>query len=683
MKAARRWLIRLGPLSGGPLSCWLHMLQKSRTRWLPAWHHVPANDGRHDNPGLPECERKMRSIAKPARVLFWLLVALTMVSAAGSGRAAPSGTGRTASSETALGLIVKLRNAPANGSARESAQARGRGNLASDGARWQRVLEGSRVAPLRMRPVGRASQLLDFGRPLPAAEAREIAEMLSRQPDVEWVVPNEREHRLQLALSDPYYYDPRLPGTGQWWLRRVSGSDSNALADRLRGVAAFEAAWSTGITGSLGDPSAIVAILDTGITSGAYAHPDLANKVIPGYDFVSEVDYSNDGDGRDADPSDPGDWVDHGDLASPAFDGCALEASSWHGTLIAGQVAALTNNGEGVAGIGWNTRVLAVRVAGKCGATVSDIVDGMRWAAGLAVAGVPNNPNPARIINISFGGDAACNREYQDAIDEVWNSMGAVVVAAAGNEHAGLSRPASCDRVVGVVALNRDGFKSNYSNFGAKAVIATVGGDDDGADSGLWSQYLADDGILTVDNCGSTVPRIPSTCLNGPYAYLFGTSFSAPLVSGTAALMVAANPNLTAQQLVDGLRLSARPHVTSPLIGACSWDNPGRCICTTSTCGAGILDAEQALRYAEAVRIGQPYTAPNWPTVTLDNNDIRAAVAFSPTDRDPNPPVTNGSTKSNGGGGGAMSIGWLILLALATVELARLRSRRVTRARRR
>jgi serine protease len=616
----------------------------------------------------------MRSIAKSARVLCWLLVALATISGATASRAAPSGT--------AVGLIVKLRNAPANDSVRESPQARGRGNLAIDGARWQRVLDGSHVAPRRMRPIGRASQLLDFGRPLPAAEAREMAEMLSRQPDVEWVVPNERERRLQVP-NDPYY-PATAPGSGQWWLRRVSGSDANVLADRLRGVAGFEAAWSTGIAGSLGDPSAIVAILDTGITSGAYTHPELEGKVIAGYDFVSEVEYANDGDGRDADPSDPGDWVDHGDLANPAFDGCLLEASSWHGTLIAGEIAALTNNGQGVAGIGWNTKVLAVRVAGKCGATVSDIVDGIRWAAGLPVVGVPIiNPNPARIINISFGGDAACNAEYQAAIDEVWNRKGAIVVAAAGNEHAGLSRPASCDKVVGVVGLNRDGFKNNYSNFGAKAVIATVGGDDDGADSGLWAPYLADDGILTVDNCGSTVPRIPSTCPNGPYAFLFGTSFSAPLVSGAAALMLAVNKDLTAQQLVDGLRASARKHVTSPLIGTCSWDNPGRCICTTSTCGAGILDAEQALRYAEAVKTDQPYTAPNWPTVVLDNPEIRAAVQVSPKDRDPNPPVTDGSTSKGGGGGGAMGIGWLILLALATVELARMRQGQVGKGRQR
>jgi serine protease len=681
MKAARRRLIRLGLPSGCPLFFrWLRVLQMSRKRRLPARHHVPANDGHLDNPGLPEYEEEMQSIAKPARVLCWLLVALATMTAAAASQAASPGA--------ALGLIVKLRNAPANESSRESAQARGRGNFATDQPRWQRVLDGSHVGPRRMRPVGRASQLLEFGRPLPAAEAHEIAEALRRQPDVEWVVPNEREQRLQVVPNDPYY-PATAPGTGQWWLRRVSGSDNNVLADRLRGVPGFEAAWSTGIPGSLGDPTAIVAVLDTGITSGAYEHPELAGKVIAGYDFVSEVEYANDGDGRDADPSDPGDWVDHDDLTNSAFDGCVLEASSWHGTLIAGQIAALTNEHppQGVAGIGWNTKVLAVRVAGKCGATVSDIVDGIRWAAGLPVVGVPIiNPNPARIINISFGGDAACNAEYQAAIDEVWNRKGAIVVAAAGNEHAGLSRPASCDKVVGVVGLNRDGFKNNYSNFdataSAKAVIATVGGDDDGADSGLWAPYLADDGILTVDNCGSTVPRIPSTCPNGPYAFLFGTSFSAPIVSGAAALMLAVNKDLTAQQLVDGLRLSARPHVTSPLIGNCSWDNPGRCICTTSTCGAGILDAEQALRYAEAVRTGQPYTNPNRPVV-LDNPEIRAAVQVSPKDRDPNPPVTDGSTSKGGGGGGAMGIGWLILLALATVELARLRQRQVGKARQR
>ncbi len=96
-------------------------------------------------------------------------------------------------------------------------------------------------------------------------------------------------------------------------------------------------------------------------------------------------------------------------------------------------IAAQDNNGTGGAGIHWGASILPVRVAGKCGADLADIVDGMRWAGGLAVAGMAPNPNPARIINISFGGSAACGAMYQTAIDELRNA-GVVVVAAAGNE---------------------------------------------------------------------------------------------------------------------------------------------------------------------------------------------------------------------------------------------------------
>jgi serine protease len=604
-------------------------------------------------------------MTKSGWVLSWFLGATVVAVPA---VAAPSGehAGR------AFGLIVKLRDATPHEAAREGPQPAGPGQPGRplvDQARWQRVLKDAGLTTARTKPVGRASHLLEFNRPLDAAQAREMAQALMQRPDVESVVPNERERRLQAVPPNDPFYAPTLQNPGQWWLRRVGGSDSNDLADRLRGVPGFEAAWSTGVAGSQGDAATIVAVLDTGIISGDAAHPELAGKVLTGYDFVSEVEFANDFDGRDGNPADPGDWVSQAesdDRFGPLY-GCEVGPSSWHGTIIAGQIAALTNNAQGVAGMAWNSRVLAVRVAGKCGASVSDIVDGIRWAAGLRVNGVPDNPTPARIINISFGGSSACNAAYQDAIDEVWASKGAVVIAAGGNEHASLSRPASCNKAVGVVALNRDGFKSNYSNFGGNATIATVGGDDDQSDSGRWSAILADSGILTLDNCGTTTPRLPSSCPRGPYAYLYGTSFSAPIVSGAAALMLSVHPDLTAQQIVDGLKASARPHVTSPKIGDCAWTNPGRCICTKATCGVGILDAEQAVRFADALKNGQVYTAPNWPVQVLDSTEVAQAVALGP-DRDPNAPVP---APSSGGGGGAASIVWLALLVLAIVALGR------------
>ncbi len=163
-------------------------------------------------------------------------------------------------------------------------------------------------------------------------------------------------------------------------------------------------------TANVGSTGVVIAVLDTGVL---YDHPDLGRgdrggKLLPGFDFVSASHMTNDGDGRDANPSDPGDWVDSSDKTNPLFTNCDIAGSSWHGTRVAGMIGALTNNSAGVAGLDWNSFILPVRVLGKCGGIDSDILAGMRWAAGLHVAGVPDNPTPARILNLSLGSDGAC-----------------------------------------------------------------------------------------------------------------------------------------------------------------------------------------------------------------------------------------------------------------------------------
>jgi serine protease len=553
----------------------------------------------------------------------------------------------------ARGLIVRLKQPVANESLHPRGGSPRTREAALESARWQRVLgevglsgASGRVEP-RLRPVGRDQQLIEFERPLSQREAMSLREKLMARPEIEWVEPNTRERRLQVPPGDPLF-------TQQWWLQPVSGSNANVLSARLRGVAGFQTAWLRA-----NQAPVTVAVLDTGITS----HPDLAGRVLPGHDFVSVIEYANDGDGRDTDPSDPGDYVSSADLASPLFAGCAVENSSWHGTIVAGMVVANVGNGEGGAGIHWGASVLPVRVAGKCGADVPDIIDGMRWAAGLPVVGVAPNPNPVRVINISFGGSAACGPAYQSAVDEL-RAMGVVVVAAAGNEWTGPSRPASCSGVVGVVGLNRDGFKTNYSNFGGQigiSGIAAVSGDDS---QGAWGPVLADSGLVTLTNRGSTVPA------SGGYARLYGTSFAAPQVAGTIAHMLSLNPALSDGQIVQGLRASARPHVTSPKIAPCADSNPGRCICTTATCGAGILDADQALLFAT---MPDSYVAPFRLAEVIDNADIDAALARASQDRPSNVVEVSSSSSS---GGGAFGVFWLMALAAATMTLPALRSPR-------
>ncbi len=580
------------------------------------------------------------------------------------------------------GLIVRLKNPPpherllARGVVNDRERALARSEFDQESTRWRRVLgeagmDGSSNAAVArrlpaLRPVGRDQQLLSFERPLAGAEARALIQRLKARPDVDWVEVNTRERRLQTP-TDPYFADG-----SQWWLQGKSGSNLNALADRKRGAAGFHTAWlQPGGTGSATVP---IAVLDTGISP----HPDLDARVLPGYDFVSDIKFGNDGDGRDADPTDPGDWVSLQDLTDRHFDGCGVASSSWHGTVIAGMVAAVTNNGEGAAAINWAGRVVPVRVAGKCGADKADIIDGMRWAAGLDVCRIsnlagacvelaPRNPNPVRIVNVSFGGDAACGADYQAAIDEL-KSLGVVVVAAAGNEHGHPTRPASCRDVVGVIGLNRDGFKTHYSNFGAALTasgIATPSGDDPGGPSPLWNA-LADNGILSTYVFGSQGPTSTG------YAYLWGTSFAAPQVSGAIGLMLSVNPALTWEQIVQGLQRSARKHVTSPSIAACAWSNPGRCACTASTCGAGILDAAQALLYAANPT---SYVAPGGAGEVIDHAELTAAAASGP-DRNANPEPPPTEPPPTSGGGGALSLAWLLALALASAALVSARPRR-------
>lgn len=569
------------------------------------------------------------------------------------------------------GLLVQLRDAPTHASLlreraeRAAALAAAEPLAARETGRWQRLVAAEpSLRGAARRAVGASAQVLRFEQPLSPEQAQALAARLVAQPDVAWAVPDTRERRLQAALAPPN--DPYYPGFAQqWWLQPAGGSDGLPIVQRLRGVPGFLTGWTQR---SIGSTASRVAVLDNGIT----VHPELSGRVLPGYDLVADSAFSNDGDGRDADPSDPGDWVDQADRTrDPAnYGSCALQPSSWHGTAIAGMLFANTDNSAGVAAMNWQGKVLPVRVAAKCGADVSDIIDGMRWAAGLPVCKrsdsggnclemAPLNANPARVLNISFGGTGACDA-YQPTINDL-RALGVVVVAAAGNEWTTPTRPAKCPGVIGVAALNRDGFKANYSNFGAElgaSGIATVGGDD--AD-GAWAS-LADSGLLTIGNDGDTVPGAPG------YFQLFGTSFAAPVVAGAVSLMLSVKPNLSHAQIVDGLRRSARPHVTSPVAGvtACSASNPGRCLCTTQTCGAGILDVEQALAFATNPA---GYVAPVRQAASIDNAELRAAAALGP-DRPPNGGGSSGGG-GGGGGGGTTSPAWLAGLLLAAVALRR------------
>lgn len=503
----------------------------------------------------------------------------------------------------ALGLIVGLRPTPEASGSVQPVRAAGRDNPALAQAAWeQQALRGrerlkqvASQAGLPSHSVGDAgnAQLLRFERPLRGQALEEALRRARLHPDVAWVEPDVLLPRLQTTPNDPGYAQ-------QWHLQTPAVGGPSAIN--------MPPAWAL----TTGGAGITAAVLDTGILP----HPDLAGRVWAGYDFVSEEGFSGDGSGRDADPTDPGDWVTRSGN-DPSVQqlvdagSCDVSASSWHGTFIAGQISALANNRQGIVGINWANKVLPVRVSGKCGALLSDLLDGMRWAAGLPVAGVPTNPNPARVINLSFGGDVPCSSSalYQSAIDDV-TAQGALVVVAGGNSSGALRRPADCQRVLSVGAVRRDGLKTDYSSYGPRLGLMAPGGSV-GEDVLLYS--TANSGLTTAVSA------------QDHYGTLQGTSFSAPLAAGVATLMLSLNPALSPAQLVDRMRTGVRPWSSVaqvPVYPTCSRDSlfQSVCHCTTDTCGPGLLDAGLAVRLAQgpAAVIAPMASVGSGTTVTLD-----------------------------------------------------------------
>ncbi|MDE2401938.1 MAG: S8 family serine peptidase [Burkholderiales bacterium] len=563
----------------------------------------------------------------------------------------------------AMGLIVKLKDAQPSSVVRLTASRLSRETPQQLRLHMAAVAQRKHVSYLVHRPTAFAANVIHSGYPITVAEAKAQAARLRADPDVEWVVVNELQQRQSVTVpTDPYYGG----SSGQTWLQAVTD-----VAGGRAGVAGFPAAWGR-LTGATLWPVAI-ALLDTGILP----HPDLAGRVLPGYDFVSNAVEANDGDGVDSDPTDPGDWVDAQDKAAhpDLFGSCKEEASSWHGTSIAGMLVA--NADKGLYGAGMlgqlngpnNARpmLLPVRVAGKCGAELSDIIEGMLWAAGVSYQGSPTtNPYPAKIINLSFGSDGPCSATTSnDQRDAGWlyaqtvatlRNNGVLLVASAGNGdgvtgNATPSRPASCTGVLAATGLNQNGYKASYANMISDGV-AVASGDVNGGN------VITDVGILTTSNDGAKAV--------GGYnmVYLAGTSFAAPQAAGVAAMMLAVNPALTGQQLLEGIKASSRAFPSVGGLLACVPGQPqGNCNCSNDpahlTCGSGILDADAAVLWAigaTPATLAAPVTSVNYFTP----NRVSAARL------------------SGGGGGGGGAADWPELLALAGLALLAVRTRHIT-----
>jgi serine protease len=429
--------------------------------------------------------------------------------------------------------------------------------------------------------------------------------------------------------TPPQLRDTYSRSIDQWYLKAPTASVSatTGSGDVVSSVNA-PGAWS--LTAGLSSTT-IVAVLDTGVRLD---HPDLAGQLVAGYDMIgygspgnTSTAIANDGGGHDSDPSDPGDWVSSSDVAGGTLgsgcDSSDVANSSWHGTRVSGIVAAKANNGQGLAGVGWSgsgqtglLKVLPVRVLGKCGGYDSDIIAGMRWAAGLSLPGVPANTNRAKVLNLSLGGSGSCGTTgtgalYREAITAI-NATGATIVVAAGNSAGqAVGLPGNCPGVISVAALRHVGTKVGFSSVGADVTIAAPGGNCVNLATGYPCLYP----MVSTTNRGTTSPIANDEGYTNSNASV-GTSFSAPVVSGIVGLMAAVRPSLTSTEATQILKATARPFPTSGgSAGTLACVAPGaaeqlECYCTTSTCGAGMVDAAAAVAAAKAlngttVAIGQ------------------------------------------------------------------------------
>lgn len=435
--------------------------------------------------------------------------------------------------------------------------------LAAASAGLQAQSAGNGLPPgfRHFRRMGLGADVIHADRRLSRSEAVQAMAQLAALPGVEYVEPD-LILRPGLVPNDPSY--------GQQW----GFFDADA---GIRAEQAWTVANGSGVT---------VAVLDTGRT----LHSDLDANTVPGFDLISALSTANDGNGRDANDADPGDWTTG--QCGPARN------SSWHGTHVAGTVAAVTNNARGVAGTAWRARVMHVRVLGTCGGSTSDIADAITWASGGAITGVPTLAanQVARVLNLSLGGAGSCGTTTQNAINGAV-ARGSTVVVAAGNSNADASNftPASCNNVITVASVTSASSRSSFSNFGAVVDVSAPGS-----------------AILSTVNSGTTVPGAES------YASQSGTSMAAPHVAGVVALM-------QSRRIAQGRALMTPAEVESTL-RATAYPLSGTC---TGGCGAGIVHARAAVDAAGATAGGtQTYT--NGTDVAIrDHSTVESSITVS------------------------------------------------------
>lgn len=439
-----------------------------------------------------------------------------------------------------------------------------------------------------------------------------LAAQLAKDADVVYAVPDGWRHVASVPTDPLYSATGNLyVGKGQWYMH-ANGGEVAAAINVLP-------VWS--VTGGSG---VAVAVLDTGVR---FDHPDLIDKLESGYNMVSDPIRAGNGLGRTGDASDLGDWLTDTDISTnPSVynaSDCIVANSKWHGTEVAGVIGASSNNGMGMASIAPGSRLLPVRVLGKCGGWDSDIIAGMYWAAQLPVPNVSSTaPLAAKVLNLSLGGSGACSQAYKDVLSAL-TAQRVVVVASAGND-AGLavSTPGNCPGVITVAGLRHVGTKVGYSSVGPEVSISAPGGNCVNADDTGPCLYP----ILSATNTGRQSP-IPDNLDGSTYSdesvagRALGTSFAAPQVSAAVALMLEARPALTPAAVAALLHRTARTFPSSgadQAVRTCEAPSTAEqleCYCTQQTCGAGMLDVSAAVLAARGDAIAVVQASTDAPVV--------------------------------------------------------------------
>ncbi len=506
------------------------------------------------------------------------------------------------------------------------------------------------------RPMALGAHVLALSRATTRDGARAIAQrLMAGDPTIEYAVPDEIKRPLYRP-NDPYFQGliqlARGARQGQWNLMAPTDSYTYVAPDTTAstaiaplGGANLITAWDT----TRGD-GIVIGVVDTGIVSHAEVNGGLVSGApsTSGYDFVKDTDTAGDGDGRDADPGDPGDFTTAGQCAP----GDAAEDSSWHGTFIAGLLTATTDNAIGIAAVAPNARVLVARALGRCGGLTSDIVDAMTWAAGLPVPNVPANAHPARVVNLSLGGTIAandkpdaCSAPEQAAVSAL-RAANVVVVAATGNDGATIiASPGNCTGVIAVTGHSVEGDNAYYANVGNSGTtpvtntttISAPGGGcgnqsyDGSQPSGSTCLATGISGanqyVISTINKGTTTPV---TTNGDTYAGYAGTSMATPHVAGIAALLLSNNPTLPPDTVAELMTTTARPFPANTYCQRVAM--PGQ----PNPCGAGMVDASAAMTELLArkplVTVSDAQTVTGGKTATVSGTgSVTANTHVTPT----------------------------------------------------